>query len=210
MKRVMNPAIVVAVIMAIFIGIGVATLPFQAMIILGGAAIISYIAWLRTSYRYPVQSKRVIALYLLAVSIQLIHMSEEYAFGFPLRFSVLFDAREWTLHSFLMVFVFAFGAVWVAAAAGMLYRIRIANYFVWFYALGAGLMNAIAHFVFPILARGYFPGLYSAPLHLVMSIALITVLVMETNTLKRKQQQESIETTIASDKIVASSPVSVS
>jgi hypothetical protein len=175
-----------------FIVIGSVYLPFQAMVILGGAALVSLVGWLLTSYHYPVQSKRVIALYLLAVSVQIIHLSEEYAFGFPIEFSALFGGKDWSLHSFLMTFVFGFGFVWVASAAGMLYQVRIANYFVWFYALGAGLINAIAHFIFPILAGGYFPGLYTAPVHLVLSIVLIWALVLETKDLKDTQDMKKV------------------
>ena len=40
-----------------------------------------------------------------------------------------------------------------------MYQIRIANYMLWFYALGAGLLNAIS---FPIIKGGYFPGVYTA------------------------------------------------
>ena len=87
-----------------------------------------------------------------------------------------------------MTFVFAGAALWVAAAAGMLYRNRIPNYFVRFYALGAGLINAIAHLVFQILASGYFPGLYTAPLHLVMSIVLIVALARETKMLRERRR----------------------
>jgi hypothetical protein len=79
----------------------------------------------------------------------------------------------------LLTFVFAFGALWSLAAAGALYQIRIANYMLWFYALGAGLINAISHFVFPIIKGGYFPGLYTAGGHLIMSALLIYLLVDE-------------------------------
>jgi hypothetical protein len=37
-----------------------------------------------------------------------------------------------------------------------------ANSLLWFYALGAGLIDAISHFVFSILKGGYFPRLYTA------------------------------------------------
>ena len=77
--------------------------------------------------------------------------------GFPHEIVDLFDSpRDWSEQSFLLTFVFGFGAVWLLAGAGALYQVRVANYFLWFYALGAGLINAISHFVFPILEGGYF------------------------------------------------------
>ena len=62
------------------------------------------------------------------------------------------------------------------------------NYFAWYYALGAGLINAIAHFTFPILAGGYFPGLYTAPIHLVRSIILIWELLRENRAVGESQR----------------------
>ena len=55
----------------------------------------------------------------------------------------------------------------------------------WFYALGAGLINAVSHFVFPILKGGYFPGLYTAGGHLILSALLIVFLLQESRRLKR-------------------------
>jgi Protein of unknown function with HXXEE motif len=116
-------------------------------------------------------------------------MSEEYTGGFPHEIVDLFNSpREWTEKSFLLTFVFGFGALWVLAAAGALYQIRIANYMLWFYALGAGLINAISHFVFPIIKGGYFPGLYTATGHLVMSALLIYFLVKESKRLRAEAQ----------------------
>jgi hypothetical protein len=156
------------------------TLPIQAAIILASASTIAYIAWLATTYARPVRSRRVIATYLCAVAFQLIHMAEEYTGRFPHEIVELFgSSRDWSEKSFLLTFVFAFGALYCLAAAGALYQIRIANYMVWFYALGAGLLNAMAHFAFPIIAGGYFPGLYTATGHQIMSLLLIYFLAIE-------------------------------
>jgi hypothetical protein len=70
------------------------------------------------------------------------------------------------------------------AAAGARYQVRIANYMLWFYALGAGLLNAISHFVFPIIKGGYFPGVYTAAGHLVMSALLVHFMLQEPARLK--------------------------
>jgi hypothetical protein len=140
---------------------------------------------MKTTYAYPVRTRKVIAVYLCAVSFQFIHMAEEYTGGFPHEIVDLFHSpREWTKKSFLLTFVFGFGSLWVLAAAGALYQIRIANYMLWFYALGAGLINAISHFVFPIIKGGYFPGLYTATGHLVMSVWLIYLLIKESKRLR--------------------------
>jgi len=178
-------AIVVAALVIGFSTWVLLTLPIQAAFILTLAAILAWVAWIKTTYAHPVKSRRIIAVYLCAVAFQLIHMSEEYTGGFPHEIVNLFDSpRDWSEKSFLLTFVFAFGALWVLAAAGALYQIRIANYMLWFYALGAGLLNAISHFVFPIIKGGYFPGLYTAGGHLIMSGLLIYLLVGESRRLE--------------------------
>jgi Protein of unknown function with HXXEE motif len=161
------------------------TLPIQAALILTLASVLAWVGWVATNYAYPVTSRRVIATYLCAVAFQLIHLAEEYTGGFPHELVQLFDSpRAWSERSFLLTFVFGFGALWVLAAAGALYQVRIANFMLWFYALGAGLLNAISHFVFPIIKGGYFPGLYTASGHLVMSALVITFLLQESRRLK--------------------------
>lgn len=178
-------ALVVAVVLAGFSGWVAMTLPLQVALILVVSAWVAFVAWLRTTYAYPVRSRKVIATFLCAVAFQLIHMSEEYVGGFPHEIVDLFNSpREWSERAFLLTFVFGFGALWCLAAAGALYQIRVANYMLWFYALGAGLINAISHFIFPIIKGGYFPGAYTAAGHLVMSALLIRFLVQEAAQLK--------------------------
>jgi hypothetical protein len=156
------------------------TLPIQAAFILTLSGVLAWLAWIFTTYAHPVRSRKVIAAYLCAVAFQLIHMSEEYVGGFPHEIVQLFNSpRDWSERSFLLTFVFGFGALWILAAAGSLYQIRIANFMLWFYAIGAGLLNAVSHFAFPILKGGYFPGLYTATGHLILSVLLIAFLVQE-------------------------------
>ncbi len=161
------------------------TLPLQAAAILVASSWVAFAAWLKTTYAYPVKSRKVLATFMCAVAFQLIHMSEEYVGGFPHEIVDLFNSpRPWSERAFLLTFVFGFGALWCLAAAGVLYQIRIANYMLWFYALGAGLLNAISHFVFPLMKGGYFPGEYTAAGHLLMSAMLIRFLLQETARLK--------------------------
>ncbi len=182
-------AIVMAILATGFVGWALATLPLQGAVILTAASVLAWSGWMAYSYARPVRSRRVIATYLCAVGFQLIHMSEEYTGGFPHEIVELFDSpRDWPENEFLLVFVFGFGALYCFAGAGALYRIRVANFFLWWYALGAGLLNGISHFVFPIIKGGYFPGLYTAGGHFVMSAVLIYFLVREARELRAEEQ----------------------
>jgi hypothetical protein len=176
------------------VAVGAMTLPIQAVAILGAAAGVAFVAWLKTTYRYPVRSRRVVAAYLAAVAFQILHLAEEHFAGFAHEFTILFDSpRAWTESSFLLVFVFGAGALWVLAGAGALYQVRVANFFIWFYALGAGLINAIAHFIFPLLAGGYFPGLYTAAGHLIFSALLLYLLLVEYRQARRGEAPAAVE-----------------
>jgi hypothetical protein len=182
-------AIVMAIIAAAFSTWALLTLPLQGAVILVVASVLGWSGWMTFSYARPVRSRKVIAIYLCAVGFQLIHMAEEYTGGFPHEIVELFNSpRDWPEREFLLVFVFGLGSLYFFAGAGALYRIRVANFFLWWYALGAGLLNGIAHFVFPILKGGYFPGLYTAAGHLVMSALLIYALVQEERTLRAEER----------------------
>ncbi len=120
----------------------------------------------------------------MAILIQTVHLGEEYIGRFGPRITELFHSDiYWSEPKFLIPFVFVGVPLWISAALAMSVKIPVisalGNYFAWYYALGAGLINAIAHFIFPILSRGYFPGLYTAPLHLIMSLILIRALLIE-------------------------------
>ncbi|MEV4416429.1 HXXEE domain-containing protein [Catellatospora sp. NPDC049609] len=183
-------AVVMAVLAAGFATWALLTLPLQGAAVLALASVLGWTGWISFSYVHPVKSRKVIATYLCAVGFQLIHMAEEYTGGFPHEIVELFDSpRDWPEREFLLVFVFGFGALYFFAGAGALYRIRVANFFLWWYALGAGLLNGIAHFVFPIIKGGYFPGLYTAGGHLLMSGLLIVFLIQENHALRSEARE---------------------
>jgi hypothetical protein len=103
------------------------------------AGTLAFVGWLAFSHDHPVRSRKVVAIYLCAVSFQLVHMAEEYPGGFPDEIVQLFhSSRPWSERSFLLTFVVGFGALWVLAGAGARCQVRIANFLLWFYALGAG------------------------------------------------------------------------
>lgn len=162
--------------------------PLETLWITGPALIIPFFVWLLTSYKYPVESKGVVAIYMFALAVQMIHMGEEYLAGFHSAFQHLFDTEVWTERQFMLVAVFIGMVLYLAGGGGMLLGSRTANYLVWFYALGLGLSNAVAHFVLSVVEGGYFPGIYTAPLHLVMSIWLVYALVKENWRLRAKYE----------------------
>ena len=110
------------------------------------------------------------------VATELIHMTEEIVTGFPEKFPLMFNVAV-TDKAFEASFLIV-SAIGVLAAIGLIYRNPIADYFVWFYAIGPGIVNGIAHFIFPVIAGTYyFPGLITVLMPFIVSIILIKRLV---------------------------------
>ncbi len=98
----------------------------------------------------------------LAIVVQGIHFAEEAVTGFHERFPELFDLPAWPL-SFFIIFNVAWLVVWTVSIRRLRAGWRAALFSAWFLAI-AGIMNGVAHPLFAIAARGYFPGLVSSPL----------------------------------------------
>ncbi len=171
-----SSAIAVAVFVIALIWAGFVNMGLAYAVIVGGSGTIAYFAWLLTTFRKPADLQRVLSLYLLLVATELIHMTEEVVTGFPEKFPLLFNVAV-TDKAFEASFLFV-SAIGVLAAIGLIYRNPIADYFVWFFAIGPGIVNGIAHFVFPVIAGTYyFPGLITVLMPFIVGIILIKRLV---------------------------------
>jgi hypothetical protein len=179
MKLKLLAPIMVAIVIVIISYTGAATVGNAPVIIIGGSAIVAYIIWLLTTYRQPADASKVLPLYLVAVGAQLVHETEEYLAGFPSQFSTLFHIPVFTEQFFVITFLLVFSIIWVGAAIGLIYKNPIANFLAWFFVIGPGLVNGIAHFVFPFLThRLYFPGIITVLLPTTASILVIRQLLL--------------------------------
>ena len=168
-KKVM-PAIVVAAIVISLIVFGLSAVGPVGTLIIGGSGVLAFFAWIFTTFKTPADPDAILPLYLLVVGTELIHMSEEAITDFPGQFGQLFGSE----FSFFAPMVLLFGGVWVIAGAGLIYRNPVANFFVWFVAIGPGIVNGIAHVTFPFLAGTlYFPGLVTVIFPFAASVLLI-------------------------------------
>src|SRR5215471_9113642 len=142
-------------------------------IIVGGSAIVAYFVWLLTTYRYPVDGGKILPLYLLAIGMQFIHLSEEYVADFPDNFYAL-TGSHLSPNAFVLIAILVGGIAYFFAGFGLIHRHPVANYLLWFFLTGpVGLVNTIAHFTFPFLAgTPYFPGLVTVLLPTAFGTAL--------------------------------------
>jgi hypothetical protein len=98
------------------------------------------------------------------------HFAEELATGFHVRFPALLGLEAWP-PSLFAGFNLAWLALWLAAAARLRRGGRAALFAGWFFALAA-IGNGVAHPLLALVARGYFPGLLTAPLVGVLGIVV--------------------------------------
>jgi len=127
--------------------------------------------WLATFTRPSLlTSRRIRVLYSLATLVQAVHFIEEYAMGFHRDFPALFG-YHWTSAQYLTFNLVAL-AVFVAAVPGLFLQSRLSLLAVWILAL-VGVSNGLAHTALSVVRGAYFPGSFSAPVHLLLGCALL-------------------------------------
>ena len=175
------PIVAVALAILTFSTIMYVRIGLAPVVIIGGSAAVAYFVWLGTTYKRPVNPQAILPLYLAAVASQMIHMVEEYATDFPGEFSKLFHLNLFQRDFFAITFMGIFGALWLLTALGLRYRNPIANFMLWFFLIGPGLVNSVAHFSFPFFSGHfhYFPGLVTVLLPTIFTVLAIRVLLKE-------------------------------
>ena len=79
--------VAVASVIALAVTLLVTQVGFPFALIVGGSAIVAFFVWLLTTYRHPVDGRRILPLFVLAVGMQFVHMTEEFVADFPGHFS---------------------------------------------------------------------------------------------------------------------------
>ena len=149
-----------------------------AFVIFAAASSIAYVLWLLTTYRWPADPQRIVPLYLVALAAQVLHTVEEYVSDFPGELAALFGTAPLGIDAFVVGVMGVGAAIWILTAVGLLYRNPFANYLLWFFVVGPGVINAIAHVSFPFIGGvSYFPGVITVILPTIMSIVVIVALI---------------------------------
>ena len=122
-----------------------------------------------------VEHTQLIHVYLFGLAVQCLHLLEEYLTGFQRQYPRFLGMAPWSDRFFITLNLIAM-AVFILAALGLLVHVRIAYVVVWFFAI-AMTVNGIGHPALSLWRGGYFPGLITAPIHLIVGLTLLTKLV---------------------------------
>jgi len=147
-----------------------------ASVILNLGLIVSYLIWATAIWLNDPPA--IVPLYLLGIAIQGLHFYEEYLTGFQQKFPAFFG-YEWSDRRFV-VFNLVWLSLFVLSAFGLLLKSRLAYLPAFFFALVGEIGNGIAHLALSVAQRRYFPGLFTAPVVLVVGLVLLSKLMKTT------------------------------
>lgn len=193
--------VLVALIVTVLTIIGANRLGAATMVVITGAAILAYGAWLLTSRQRPIERSRILTPFLLLVAMELIHMAEEQVTDFPADLGTIFDIpKTFDLVAHATALMGAVNALALLALIGLRARHiivqQLSSYMIWFYVLGPGMVNAVAHLTFPFIAgTPYFSGLLTVALPTVAGVWTLRELVR--NDIKARRHDITAQVTAA-------------
>src|SRR5262245_38637452 len=154
--RILSIAAAVAFALTAIVA-GYRKIGLQPVVIVGGAAVVGMVMWIRTYLRRPLDPRVMLPAFLLTVAALEVHLAEEYFTGFGPAMSRLFDV-SWSTDSFLLIFAFIGPALYTLTALGLYYRVPVAGFMAWFIFTGPGVAE-FTHAIFPLLQPAIRPEL---------------------------------------------------
>ncbi|MBL1409936.1 HXXEE domain-containing protein [Sphingobacterium sp. C459-1T] len=133
--------------------------------------------WLyfKTCYK-STSNVSILPYYLLGVGFQFIHFAEEHAFGFERQFGVLFGGSPYDHNTFVTFNMFAY-LLFILGGIAFYKNWKPLQMFAMFFIVYGMAGNAIGHIVFCVMAKGYFPGIYTSFLNLILFPFLLAELI---------------------------------
>lgn len=138
-----------AVLIAIFIAALKINVGVPPTVIVGASALVGFFCWRATNLRRAAEPVKLTVLFLATVAALHVHMFEEHGCLFGPAMSRLFDIA-FPNERFLQIFVFALPTLYYLTAIGLLLRVPLAAFVVWFIFIGPGIAE-FTHFIFPLI-----------------------------------------------------------
>ena len=152
--RIASMAIAAAFLLVAMLA-GYRYIGWPPVIIVGGSGTAAFVLWSLTYLRRPLPAEVVLPAFLLTVAGLQVHLIEEYLTGFAPAMSRLFDI-SWSVHSYLMIFVFIGPVLYTLTALGLFRRVPLAGFLMCFILIGPGVAE-FTHFIFPALKPDVLP-----------------------------------------------------
>lgn len=148
---------------------------------LGGFAL-----WMGTTFRTPIDTRKVIVPYLLTIIFFIVHVYEEYLTDFEVAITDItgFHMLE---KNFLTVAAFFAPVLWITGAILIIKKTHVGFYFLSFFYV-AMMFAELSHYIFPFLEDGtfhYVSGMYTAAIPLIPAVYGLWVTLTEIKKVKR-------------------------
>lgn len=140
--------------------------------------IITFIIYLNTFYKKAPNPDSILPLYLLALGIQFIHFTEEYLTDFNVEIAGIigqeaYPVDYWLTFNMVAYFFFIIGGIFLFRKIKELMIIPL------FFIVVGVVLNAVGHISLSIYVGGYFSGLYSALIYVIIGPILIKRILVE-------------------------------
>lgn len=181
--HIIIPLAIVAVAIAIFWRV---SLTLGAVIVFIPGMLISYLLYIRTYFKKTPGPENILPLYLLALGIQFIHFTEEYLTDFTIAVPGLlgepaYPTDYWIVFNMVAYTVFILGGIILFKSIKSLMIIPL-----FFITVGV-LINAVGHILLALYVGGYFPGLYTALIYIIIGPVLIKRVFQTTKIVQANQ-----------------------
>ena len=167
-------------------------LGFVPMLIITGAAIGGFILYLKTGFRAHFDTSQVIFPYLLTIMLFIVHVYEEYLFGFEHVINQLNGKNVITQMQYLTLAGFIGPFMWVGGAYLILKQWDIGYYFLAFFFVAMTIAE-LTHFIFPFIIYGhwrYTAGVVTAALPLIPAWYGLGITIRETRKIRGSKTQK--------------------
>ena len=134
--------------------------------------IISCLLYFQVFYKKELNSEKLLPLYLFAMGNQLIHFTEEYLTGFVVAAPDLLGLDGFPV-DYWLVFNMSAYCVFIIGGIVLFRRINAFMIIPLFFIMVGVILNSIGHILISIYVGRYFPGLYTALIHLFIGMLII-------------------------------------
>ncbi len=160
----------------------------SAVVVFIPGVIVTYFLYLKTFYKKVPNPENILPLYLLALGIQFLHFTEEYLTDFTVAVPRLlgqepYSVDYWLTFNMVAYFIFILGGIVLFKQVKTLMIIPL------FFILVGVLLNSIGHVLISIYVGGYFPGLFTALIYLLIGPILLSRILKETRLVEIKNEK---------------------